>query len=657
MSRLGAKRVGPAAIGWVGWAIFASSAGSEIPLRTTSAGGESSVTVTRTDPLIWRTGVVTDLTIEGDGFFVLRDPWDSERPWKLTRRGDFRMSDNGGLVSPEGFPVMGQAPGNHSGDLSPVVVVDPSTTAHLVTWHVDPQGRILVGTSDGRETTIHRLVLWLPGAHETPKRISEDLYLPGDESSPVVSRVVRPGEGAAGQVNAGYVEAPKPWIRVVPISGREARESRVVPLWVGRPLYIAWEGDAALCVRDPVSDARYLTRCGALKLDRDGWVVTVERGYRVVGLQDDAEASEMDLRVEPPEAVDDEDGTSYWVVEGAIFDPSGTLRASRSDGTHASLGRLKFVVPGTGARRPAAGERFWPMPDGADSGERAGDSVSPVLARPRVESGALDPRCLDESIRLILSKEYRFIPHAIRWTNDGTSMAISGSGFFLLRDPSQARGEYRLTRRGRYGRSPEGYWVNREGWRLQGIDENGDGALTDVRTPLVPGEVVKISSEGRIVVESMDGWARVHQSLVLARVLDPTELEDAGSDMFRPRAGGDPLRAWRPGSRGMGQIIQGAEEILEGGGEAIPRPVPARANQVVVSGVVGRFGRVQRSADMVRWEDWLRIAGHPDYGGGITWVPGSGEPPVIFGQHAFDVSMEGGFGGFYRVVVDGVDAP
>lgn len=641
-------------MGWLCWAIFAWGAWTTNPGRSVAA--EAGSPTRGNDRLVWRTDVSGDLAVEGEGYFILRDPWDSERPLRLTRRGDFRMHADGRLGSAEGYSVLGWGSGADTGDLSPAIVRGPFAMGFFGFWRIDGQGWILVGDDQGQETRVFRLALWLPGPNEGLTRVTEDVYLPREDEASVVARAAPPGEGTAGFVKSGFLEAPTPWIRVVPISDTDERESRVVPMWVGRPLYIAWEGEAAICVRDPVSNARYLTRCGALKLDRDGWVVTVERGYRVVGLQDGAEASEMDLRVEPPGRVADEGDAPYLVAEGAVFDPSGTLRASWSDGTYASLGRLKFVLPGIGARLRAGGERFWRMSDGADSGERE-DSSSLGPVRPRVLAGALDPRCLDESLRQILSNEYRFIPHAIRRTNEGTSMAIGGSGFFVLRDPSQERGEYRLTRRGRYGRSPEGYWVNREGWRLQGVDIYDDGALTDVRTPWVPGDVVEVSSDGRIVVASMDGWARVHQSLVLARVLDPTELEDTGSDMFRLRAGGDTLRAWRPGSWGMGQIIQGAEEILDGGGEEIPRPVPTRANQVVVTGVVGRIGRVQRSRDLVHWEDWLRFAGHPDYGGGMTWVPGTGEPPVILGQQVFDVSMEGGFRGFYRVVVDGVDAP
>ncbi|HEY8552813.1 MAG TPA: flagellar hook-basal body complex protein, partial [Thermaerobacter sp.] len=50
------------------------------------------------------TGVTTDLAIQGDGFFVLRDATGAE---VYTRAGDFRLDAQGYLVSADGLPVLG----------------------------------------------------------------------------------------------------------------------------------------------------------------------------------------------------------------------------------------------------------------------------------------------------------------------------------------------------------------------------------------------------------------------------------------------------------------------------------------------------------------------------------------------------------------------
>lgn len=65
----------------------------------------------------------TDLAIEGDGFFIVRDP--NTNTDSYTRAGAFRWDAEGYLVSPEGYRVIGYAlneAGNVSGDLTEIKV-------------------------------------------------------------------------------------------------------------------------------------------------------------------------------------------------------------------------------------------------------------------------------------------------------------------------------------------------------------------------------------------------------------------------------------------------------------------------------------------------------------------------------------------------------
>ena len=65
----------------------------------------------------------TDLAIEGDGFFIVRDP--NTNTDSYTRAGAFRWDAGGYLVSPEGYRVIGYAlneAGNVSGDLTEIKV-------------------------------------------------------------------------------------------------------------------------------------------------------------------------------------------------------------------------------------------------------------------------------------------------------------------------------------------------------------------------------------------------------------------------------------------------------------------------------------------------------------------------------------------------------
>ncbi|OGR24085.1 MAG: flagellar basal-body rod protein FlgF [Desulfuromonadaceae bacterium GWB2_53_15] len=83
-----------------------------------------------------QTGNVFDLSIDGDGFFVVNTP----EGQAYTRQGNFRMSADGTLVTVDGFPVMGQngairiQGSNVEIDAKGVVTVDgnPAGTLNIV---------------------------------------------------------------------------------------------------------------------------------------------------------------------------------------------------------------------------------------------------------------------------------------------------------------------------------------------------------------------------------------------------------------------------------------------------------------------------------------------------------------------------------------------
>ena len=69
---------------------------------------QQSASAQNIDPVtgtIVRTRIELDLAIEGEGFFVLKDPESGEE--FATRRGDFRCNDQHRLVSLQGFCLRG----------------------------------------------------------------------------------------------------------------------------------------------------------------------------------------------------------------------------------------------------------------------------------------------------------------------------------------------------------------------------------------------------------------------------------------------------------------------------------------------------------------------------------------------------------------------
>ncbi|MDY0267657.1 flagellar hook-basal body complex protein [Trichloromonas sp.] len=85
--------------------------------------GMSSVDNIFTQGTFENTAKNTDLAIEGDGFFIIRDPGTNTDSY--TRAGSFRWDAEGYLVSPEGYRVVGYSlndAGNVSGDLTEIKV-------------------------------------------------------------------------------------------------------------------------------------------------------------------------------------------------------------------------------------------------------------------------------------------------------------------------------------------------------------------------------------------------------------------------------------------------------------------------------------------------------------------------------------------------------
>jgi flagellar hook protein FlgE len=90
-----------------------------------------------TQGAIESTGRATDLAVEGNGFFIVRDGSGSV----YTRRGNFRLSPEGGLITQEGFPLQGfsvDLQGQAVGPLTDVVFdgttsqASPTTSIELV---------------------------------------------------------------------------------------------------------------------------------------------------------------------------------------------------------------------------------------------------------------------------------------------------------------------------------------------------------------------------------------------------------------------------------------------------------------------------------------------------------------------------------------------
>ena len=111
------------------------------------------------------TGLPTDMAIRGEGFFVVEKDGQNY----LTRAGNFQISDQGQLVTQQGYPVLNDS-------MSPVFI---SPTAGP--WEVSDTGAILQAGS------AQNLALVMPHSYGDLVKEGENLFRPLAETQPLAA--------------------------------------------------------------------------------------------------------------------------------------------------------------------------------------------------------------------------------------------------------------------------------------------------------------------------------------------------------------------------------------------------------------------------------------------------------------------------------------
>jgi flagellar hook protein FlgE len=164
----------------------------------------SSTALSLQDESMESAGVVNELTISGNGFFVLRDPSTNKR--FATQAGDFSLDDGGHLVDSNGFRLQGRTgmARAHVGDLK----VSAPAASGMLCYSVDRNGKITVHFSDG--TSYVRAQILLQNFRDPEALVSE-----GKSGHPLFSNLsaagplaalAAPGTKGLGVIQWGVVE-------------------------------------------------------------------------------------------------------------------------------------------------------------------------------------------------------------------------------------------------------------------------------------------------------------------------------------------------------------------------------------------------------------------------------------------------------------------
>lgn len=159
-----------------------SSGSGQAGMQVGSGVTTSAVKNIFTQGALNRTGVGTDLAIDGDGFFIVKDPVSGAE--FATRAGDFRLDTNGYLITNKGLRVQGFSTGDNTatgtrGDIQIDATYAPATTdpnARMSTFSISKNGDVEVQMSDG--TSFRRAAITLQRFNDPQAllKAGENLY-------------------------------------------------------------------------------------------------------------------------------------------------------------------------------------------------------------------------------------------------------------------------------------------------------------------------------------------------------------------------------------------------------------------------------------------------------------------------------------------------
>jgi flagellar hook protein FlgE len=156
----------------------------------------------------------------------------------------------------------------------------------------------------------------------------------------------------------------------------------------------------------------------------------------------------------------------------------------------------------------------------------------------------------------------QFTTGAINSTGTPTDLAISGGGFFIVRDPIST--EQFVTRAGDFQLDGDGYLVTASGMRVQGYSDAGLTTMGDLQVDATgapagsTGSVRDYSfgTDGKLTVVLSDGSSFTRGQVLLQNFRSPQSLIKEGSNLYSGLTGAGPLaQPSAPRTTGLGYLV------------------------------------------------------------------------------------------------------
>ena len=164
-----------------------------------------------------------------------------------------------------------------------------------------------------------------------------------------------------------------------------------------------------------------------------------------------------------------------------------------------------------------------------------------------------------------------FSQGSINTTTVASNLAISGDGFFVVKDP--VNGTNYVTRAGDFRVDSNGYLVTSKGMRVQGYSDSALSTLGDIQIDATGSTSTtasykdySIDSQGQVNVRMTDGTSFVRGQVLLQTFRDPQALVKQGDNLYAgiddagPLGGAGSATAAAAGTSGLGLIQSQALE-------------------------------------------------------------------------------------------------
>ncbi len=193
------------------------NSGDGNPVQVGTGVGTAAINSDYTQGTINNTGVITDLAVSGQGFFVIKDPNSGAN--YVTRDGEFTLDSTGYLETNSGQRVQGYVgagpytTGSTIGDLqinstAAIAALNDTTTPapSLVSYSINTQGEITAQLSDGTNGVIGQIVLQNFSNPQALQKQGSNLLSYTSAAGPLAAPAA-PNSGSLGTIQSGALES------------------------------------------------------------------------------------------------------------------------------------------------------------------------------------------------------------------------------------------------------------------------------------------------------------------------------------------------------------------------------------------------------------------------------------------------------------------